>query len=168
MDWAEAEEILDRLRQLREMKLANVANVVDATVVDELKLKQTVDQEAAVDNFESSKLIEFSRKLSNLLHVGEEIQERKKNIRPIQGGMVMAKRVKSPNLVECTTVQDLIIVEAAVAADQDIVVVIDLVTDVIVIGMLDFGKNCHRVFLLVVEVGFSLDIYDVVRLVFVI
>ncbi|KRX35085.1 Cyclin-L2 [Trichinella murrelli] len=57
MDWAEAEEILDRLRQLREMKLANVANVVDATVVDELKLKQTVDQEAAVDNFESKKIV---------------------------------------------------------------------------------------------------------------
>ncbi|KRY27133.1 Cyclin-L2 [Trichinella spiralis] len=70
MDWAEAEEILDRLRQLREMKLANVANVVDATVVDELKLKQTVDQEAAVDNFESKKIVKSTARRRR--NTGEE------------------------------------------------------------------------------------------------
>ncbi|KRZ02211.1 Cyclin-L2 [Trichinella zimbabwensis] len=54
MDWAEAEEILNRLRQLREKKLA-VANAVDATVVDEFK--QKVDQEGGIAVFESKKTI---------------------------------------------------------------------------------------------------------------
>ncbi|KRZ65859.1 Cyclin-L2 [Trichinella papuae] len=54
MDWAEAEEILDRLRQLREKKLA-VANAVDATVVDEFK--QKVDQQGGIAVFESKKTI---------------------------------------------------------------------------------------------------------------